>query len=102
MKREMMKMRAHRRPNDLRVPEIDGSWQRDRRINIEGCRRAKDGPDVARILKRVEHEHTKLASALHSIERPIRHLGNCKNALWRFRLRSASELRFLYYCVVDP
>src|SRR5437773_1822005 len=99
MKCEMVKMSAHRRPNDFRVPEVDSSRKRDSRIDIEGFRRAKNRPDVARILDGIEHEDAKPARMRHRIERPLRNLGNCENTLRRFCLGSASELRFLYYCV---
>lgn len=90
-------MSAHRRANNFRVPEIDSARKGDCRIDIEGCRRAKNRPDVAGILERIEHQHAHLRGALQGIERSVGHLGNCENALRRFCLGSASELRFLYY-----
>ena len=58
VKRGVRELRAHRAPDHLRIPEIDGARQRDRSRRAESGSRAKDSSDVAWVLNAIEKQKT--------------------------------------------
>jgi hypothetical protein len=92
MKRDVMKARAHRRTDDLCIPEIDGSRQCDCRIAPQCGRRPKNRPDIARILNSIENQDAQHFTALQFRKRMRRNLRDGEHTLRRLRLGRTAEL----------
>jgi hypothetical protein len=92
---------THRGPNDLRVPEVHGARQRDRRRRAESGGGAEDRSYVAWILDRVEHEQSNGVGGSAAFERAIGDLRDGENPLWRLGLCGASKFRFIHRGVLD-
>jgi len=78
----MMKARAHRASNHLRVPRIDRARQSNRGVGAERGRGSDNGAHIARILNRVENEKPQTPGCREALERVRWNLRNRKHSLW--------------------
>ncbi len=89
----MPETRAHRGPDYLCVPYIDGARECDSGIDAECRGGPQDCPDVAGILHGIENEDTKSLTACDIGEAMFWHLANCQYTLRGLGLCRAPEFR---------
>jgi len=85
-------MSAHTTTDDLRVPEVNGSWKCHGGDGAESRRGAHDRPHVAGVLNTVQHEDHALPTLGEVGERPRGDLTDGYHPLWGFRFGCRSEI----------
>lgn len=91
-----MKECAHRTPDDLGIPEVNGPRHGHDRGRTERGGRPKDGSDVAGILYGIEHDQAGSLTEFEIVEPASGNLGDGEHALWGVGLGGAGELAVVH------